>query len=274
MNGEFVPYRLRMPLSDDLHELRDELSLQRELHGRRSIEAQVAFENLFRTSVRIGRPLDRLRQFSTDEVERFFAQTRNGPEGHVYWLGGKVFRRNDGKQRRPVRWWYEHLHGPISPYEDVVQNCGQSSCINPDHAIIGRDVKRRRFSDEQMIGTLQVAAMQLGHPPTTTEFTNNRYTPTVGVYKLRFGSWLKAIAAAGLGEDFQTGYRARQATPERARASLREARRFLGHIPGYDEYRSPVLREHLRELGLLTSQTSVKRQIGPSWQDAIRNTFQ
>ena len=112
---DFVPYRLRMPISDDLHALREELSLQTELHGARSVEAQVAFENLFRTSCRIGRPLDGLRRFSKDEDERFFAQTRNGTDGHVYWLGAQHgFSRNDGKTRRPARWWYEKLHGPLA----------------------------------------------------------------------------------------------------------------------------------------------------------------
>ena len=65
----------------------------------------------------------------------------------------------------------------------------------------------------------------------------------------------------------------KKATPELSVASLREARRFLGHVPGYEEFRSDQVRLHLKGLRMLTSQTSIKKQIGPSWRDAIRHVF-
>lgn len=273
MIEEFVPYKLRAPQTDDLHELREQLSIQQELHGARSFEAQGAFELLFEASVRVGRPLDALHKFSRVEVERFFAQTRNGTDGHVYWLGAKGgFTRNDGKTRKAIRWWWEHLHGEIPQTIDVLPTCSQPTCINPAHCMAGRIARRIAFTEEQMIGTMQVAAMRLGHAPSSTEWRKNHYTPVPAVYRLRFGSWEKALNAAGLKPDYPG--RGRKATPELARQSIREARRFLGHIPGYEEYRQPELNEHLKDLRLLTSPTTVRRQIGPTWQDAIRNALQ
>ena len=272
---DFVPYRLRMPITDDLHALREELSLQVELHGARSVEAQVAFENLFATSCRIGRPLDGLRRHSRDEDERFFAQTRTGTDGHVYWLGAKGgFTRNDGSTRRPARWWWEKLHGPLAPTTDVVANCGQKGCIEPTHQYVGRDMARRQFTDEQMLNALQVMALQLGRPPNSIEWEKNGGRPMPSRFKLRFGGWSQALYKAGLIDEGASydGYR-KKATPELSVASLQEARRFLGHIPGYEEFRSDRVRLHLKGLRMLTSQTSIKRQIGPSWQDAIRHVF-
>lgn len=267
---EYVPYR--PPETNDLNALREELSLQIELHGRRSSQALAAFNGLFAASVRLGQPLDGLRQYSTNEVERFFARTVEGTGGHVYFSSHKTsFRRNDGKTRMPRRWWWEHLNGPISTYEDVVPNCGEQNCINPRHCLSGRSLRRRWFSDEQMIGTLQVVAMRLGHTPNTKEWTAGKYTPTSPIYVLRFGSWRKATDAAGL----PPASRSRVVgSVENSYASLREARRFLGHIPGYEEFRRPDLNQHLKDLGLLTSQNTIKRQIGPTWKDALAKVFQ
>lgn len=278
MIEEFVPYRLRMPITDDLHLLREELSLQTELHGARSNEAQVAFENLFRTSCRVGRPLDGLRKYSHDESERFFAQTRNGTDGHVYWLGANHgFKRNDGKTRRAARWWWEHKNNvKIAHTLDVVAMCGQPTCINPDHQQTGRDIRRRIFTDEQMLGKIQVVTLQLGRPPNTKDWVEGGNHPSPSVYNTRFGSWPQALRAAGVIAADYSNYQQqnrKKANPEMSITSLKEARRFLGHIPGYEEFRSDAVRAHLKGLQLLTSQTSIKKQIGPSWHDALRRAF-
>lgn len=37
--------------------------------------------------------------------------------------------------RKFLRWFYEQLHGEVSPDDIVTQSCGCPNCINPDHLI-------------------------------------------------------------------------------------------------------------------------------------------
>ncbi len=56
------------------------------------------------------------------------------------------------------------------------------------------------FSDGQMLRYLRKMARQLGHTPSCAEFGRRSHRPglRLGDYKKRFGSWNKAVIAAGL----------------------------------------------------------------------------
>lgn len=283
----YVPYSARMPRTDDLHVLREEHSLQIELHGRGSSQAQEAFENLFRTSCRIGRPLDGLRQFSPVESERFFAQVRHGTDGHAYWTGAahglalnERGARGRRKYARPNRWWWMQINGWVPPLHDIFPGCGQKNCIAPEHQEHGRDERRRIYSHEQMCGAIQVITMRIGRPPRAKEWTSLGGKPSPKLYRRRFGSWIDALVAAGvIASAADLPYNAlpdTSATPEAAIASLREARRFLGRIPTERNYAhgetGKLMRSHLRGLRMISSQTTIKKYLGP-WPEAVEKAF-
>lgn len=177
--------------------LRDELyRIRAEKPG--SMYATDAYIRYMREASARGMNPTQLREHSRDEVERFFAQTVQGPDGHVYWNGGRAFTRNDGADRKPGRWWWEHVHGEIGTTTLRVRpTCGDDKCINPEHAEIKHFVGLR-YTHAQMVGSLQVAAMRLGHAPSTKEWDNGKYRPVRDIYIQRFGSWAKALAEAGL----------------------------------------------------------------------------
>src|SRR6266536_1357098 len=156
-------------MSATLTELRDDFQAVREARreGRAiNVQQRVAFERYFRAAAAADQPLDALSRRSANEVERFWAQTIPGVDGHIYWDGPQSFRRNDGKCRRPQRWvWEQHYRRPLSRYIDVWTTCGEKNCIAALHLAAGRNDARRRYTDEQLLGYLQVAAMRLGHTP-------------------------------------------------------------------------------------------------------------
>lgn len=281
----YIPYSQTMPRTDDLNVLRRELKHQRATRGIHSSQAQEAFENLFRTSVRLGRPLDGLTQFSPVEAERFFALILEGSDGHVYWLGAQRFLGNNHRATKPNRWWWAHLNNngaPLSPYFDVFPECGDAKCIAPDHQATGRDTRRRIYTDEQMIGALQVAAMRNnGRPPRSADW---RGSPSRRIYIQRFGSWIDALVAAGIiksadeyqrykADNFDPTVVRRPRTYSEARRTLRTAQKFLGHIPTEREFlRNEELRAFLRDHHLITSPTTIKKHLG-GWPEAVKAAF-
>lgn len=192
-----LPYR---PLeTNDLRVLRAELERVREVYGRGSSQGLAAFQRLNAASHEVGRPLDGLRRFSTDEVERFFAQTVLGPNEHVYWDGSRHgFERNDGRWRKPARWWWEHVHGPIGTTTlRLHPTCDDGACINVEHQVL-EHFRTEQYSESQMLGALQVMAMRLGRTPSKALWLKHNGRPSPNIYVARFSSWSKALRAAGL----------------------------------------------------------------------------
>lgn len=218
-----------------LHDLRQSLTLTREVYGRGSSQSQAAFELLVRTAAQNGTPLDALRNYVEDEVERFFSYTIAGPDGHVYWDGPKSFVRNDGKTRRPLRWWWAHKYGSLGNNDDLVLKCGEKNCVNPEHAV--KEYQRGfrfRWTEDRIIGALQVVAMRKGETPTTTEWEREHNHPTREIIVRRFGSWEKAVAAAGLSPTRGAGAPAGRAD---VLAGIRLARQILNAWPTEHDYR-------------------------------------
>jgi hypothetical protein len=241
-----------------LHDLRQSLTLTREVYGRGSSQSQAAFELLVRTAAQNGTPIDALRNYVEDEVERFFSYTIPGPDGHVYWDGPKGFRRNDNKYRTPLRWWWQHHYGNLSNNDDLVLKCGEKNCINPEHA--AKEYLRGfrfRWTQERMIGRLQVVALQKGHTPTTTEWEREHHHPVGEMYVRMFGGWAQAVAAAGLAPTRGPGKPSGEAE---VIAGIRLARKVLGAWPTEHNYR--LCRKELIEAGLPSTVAPARRLYG------------
>lgn len=251
-----------------IRELRDELTRLRETHPRSSSVVLEAFERLFRAASAAGQPLDGLRRHTSDEVERFFANTIPGVDGHVYWDGWKQgFRRNDGKYRVPRRWWWAHVNGrELGPYEDLVPMCGERNCITPEHADVGRSLRRYRFTQDQMLGAVQVAALRLGRPPNSKEWDSLGLSPTRAIYQARFGSWENVIRSAGLDYDAMRGPLP-SSSPSVCIKSLRFVRERIGHWPSIREFRAAAA--DLQAADLPSGESTIKKYLG-GWPEACR----
>jgi len=257
-----------MTVVEELRPLRKALTEAVETHGRRSTPALQAFEALFRAAVKAGQPLDSLRKHAKDEDERFFAHTIPGPDGHVYWDGAREFRRNDGKVRVPHRWWWAYKNGrELGTYEDLVPTCGETHCINPDHCEVGRGLRRQRlYSDEKIIGALQVAALRRGAQPTQRAWIAERLAPDLRVIRLRFGSWANALRAAGFEPPDAAIYTHSYGAADVVEA-IRFCRKRLGRTPQQRDLTN--LREELHTAGLPSSPTTIRKAFG-SWDAALR----
>lgn len=223
-----------------------------------------AYNRLSRECAVMGRPLGALRENSRDEAERFFARTVEGPDGHVYWTGGKDFRPNNRASRRvPVRWWLERVGRKTDHYDVITAVCGDRACINPEHLEISRR-SRQIYTEAQMLGALQVAAMRLGRPPSTSDWRRINGKPTDGSYVARFGSWENALHAAGF-----TGYRstAFRVTREQAIAAIRYVRSLTGAWPSRDTYERHG--DALQANGYPRSGTTVLSHFDGSWPKAV-----
>lgn len=200
----------------------------------------LAFEAWFERACIEGRPPDMLQRYSPIESERFWARTVPGPDGHVYWTGGQEFARNPSATPRnvvPARWVWTHEHGPITTDKSVMPTCGEPHCVALAHLKCERREGMPAFiPDDRLLGRLQVVAMELGRTPSSTEWDARGESPTVYCFQRRWGSWGRAIAAAGL-PPIVFRCVARKITPEQALDSLRQAIKDFGRVPLRDEYR-------------------------------------
>lgn len=259
-----IPYGPFDPHTADLQQLRAELELvYREHPG--SGRALDAFNRLHQAAAYQGRPLNGLRRHSRDEAERFFAQTVEGPDGHVYWTGRESFERNDGAWRTPKRWWWEREHGPIGTTTlRVIPLCGDGACINPDHHEL-RHFNSRKYSQQQLIGALQVEALRLGHTPGSKEWEANRGKPSSSLFVDRFGSWANACRQAGLAYDYAPPLSDGQLV-----AAIKLARKTLGRWPNSTEFDiHPAIREAFAREGITANSRTVWRRLG-SWKKGLR----
>jgi hypothetical protein len=190
------------PRSQQAHEhvnqLRNELHRIRAEHGRGTSQGLEAFIRYIHESALLGLSPTALAEYSDIEEDRFFSRVIDGPDRHRYWTGrDQRFKCNDGRTRHPRRWWFEHENNiELGFYEDVTPSCGDKRCIAPWHAARGRS--RRLYSDAHMLGGLQVEALRLGRGPSAAEWDAAGRKPGSSNFTLRFGSWTKAILAAGL----------------------------------------------------------------------------
>ncbi len=228
---------------------------------------QLAYERYWRQACAEGRPPDSLVKISGPEKERFFDAIIPGIDGHNYWGGGYRFRLDTGGQREPRYWWYEHLHGKL-PRGSLKPTCGELHCITPTHQqfVSWAEIKQR-FTDQQLIGALQVVVMRLGHSPTVLEYNMERGRgPTGTIIAQRFGGWSKALQAAGYEPSQKTvhGW-----TREQCIAGIEFVAGLIGHAPGDREYRAHAAQ--LKEQGLPVGTASVRKYVGAAtWAVALK----
>lgn len=247
-------------MTSTLRDLRAELQDVRATRGGGSSQAQAAFENLVRAADQAGAPLDGLRRHTADETERFFAFTISGVDGHVYWDGPKEFRRNDGGYNRPYRWWWAHVHGGLDKSIDLIRTCREKNCINPEHHVTGRTRGTAiSWTEQRIIGAVQVAAMRLGHTPAVDEWDQLGLRPNRGTIQTRFGGWNKAMLAAGLTPN---PHNARAVSRAQCLDAVRFVRDRVGHLPSDVEFLA--LGAELKAHGLPTAIHTVAKHCG-SW---------
>jgi hypothetical protein len=241
-----------------IQRLTEELARTRALYGRGSSQGLEAFHRLVAAYAEAGRRIDELRFYEPDETKRFFGFTMQGSNGHVYWSGSKTgFKRNDGRFRKPVLWWWEHIYD--SNPEIVSMSCGEANCINPRHGEITPKGPKRLYPDSAIIGALQVWALQHGRSPSMHLWNGN---PSHVVIKKRFGSWNAALKAAGLSAAPHNSPR----SAEECLTAVRFVYTLLGHWPSYDEFRAASAELH--EHGYPTSPSTIRRHFGV-WASTI-----
>ena len=241
----------------EIERLTEELWAIRARHGRGTSHGEQAFHRLVAAYTAAGRRIDELSSYEPDETTRFFNYTLQGDNGHVYWHSGHSFAMNNGKTRKPVLWWWNHLYG-VKP-DQVAMTCGQSRCINPRHAVVASKGPKRIYPDHAILGALQVWALHHGHSPSILTWDGS---PTHTVIKHRFGSWTKALKAAGL----KAVPPNQPHSPEQNLEAVRYVHSLLGRWPSHNDYLS--FREELRARGFSTAPSTIRRHFGV-WADVI-----
>jgi hypothetical protein len=233
--------------------------------GQKRMATVSAYNRWFHQACIEGNPPDALQPNAGTELERFFARTIPGLDGHTYWAPKNlIFYLSGGGTRRARWWWYEHVNGPQGRgrLESV---CGERNCITPSHQFyVTWALTKRRYTDEQLLGALQAVALKIGHTPTTGEYDAICAKPVRAIIALRFGGWESAVRAAGLAP---TAKPIRMpATVEQCVAAVRFVTERIGHSPTEEEFR--VHSAELRAAGLHSSPSTIYRCVG-SWPKAL-----
>lgn len=233
--------------------------------GIRSARTRDAYNRWFHQACIEGNPPDALQPNAGTDLERFFARTIPGPDGHTYWEPRAMrFYPRDGGQRHCRWWWYEHVHGNQGR-GTLAAVCGERNCITPDHQLfVSWAEARRRFTDEQMLGAIQVSALSLGHTPTAVEYSQSGRRPSDSLIRMRFGTWERAVTAAGLEPSPLSIHRR---GPEDCIAGLRWLASHLGHAPSDKEYRAHAA--FLKSAGHPPSATTIRTHLGRPWSAAL-----
>lgn len=240
----------------EYHELRD--------GGASRMARREAFGKWFRQRCKEGRRADALRINSPEESERFWARTVPGPDGHIYWTGGKVFTENANRKRSPQRWAWIKAKGSLGNWTEIENNCGEPKCVNVDHMQLrDRAESRRRLTDASIIGAVQVLAMRLGRTPTKQDWEDAKLPITVRTAQGRFGgAWGNVLRAAGLDARPYV-----HSTPEMCAEGIIALAAKIGHPPSRREW--DAHREWMREQGHPTSSTTVRNQFGVPFNEAV-----
>lgn len=88
-----------------------------------------------------------------------------------------------------------------------------------------------KLDRKDSVESLRRLATELGHTPTAKECDTCAYTPAVSTLVFRFGSYNKAMIAAGLRKRETTGGRRQVHSRERSVAALRRLAEELGRTP-------------------------------------------
>jgi transposase len=143
------------------------------------------------------------------------------------------------------------------------------------HAYRNRRAEKPRYSDEELIELLQEASHELGGVLTAAGYTalsrtrqlpDGRPWPTHQTHALRFGTWVAALARAGL-QSNKSSPIAGMRIFDRAHCidALVEAQRELGRFPTAAEYEAWATGKN----GAVPSLATLRHRCG-GWQSALR----
>ena len=225
-----------------------------------------AYNDWFKARCDEGRPPDSLNLYSADEAERFWARTVPGPDGHIYWTGGKMFRRNDGMTRKPQRWAWVAAKRALDPYTEIENTCGSPTCVNVDHmGVLPRSTRRVRFPDERAFNAAKVLALQLGHTPSYRDW--DRAKPGISAEALtrRFGNWGTFVQQAGLVPQSVQKIMPRDICEQAILAMLER----YGRPPSRREWDADT--DWLKARGFPTSTNTIRKRMGGSFATAVRS---
>lgn len=228
-----------------------------------------AYNDWFKARCAEGRPPDELQRYSADEAERFWARTVPGPDGHIYWTGGKEFRRNGGTTRKPQRWAWVAAKRELDAFTEIENTCGSANCVNVNHMEVRpRATRRVRFPDDRAFNAAKVLALQLGHSPSYRDW--DRAKPGISAEALtrRFGNWGTFVRRAGLVPQSVQKTMSRE-TCEQAILAMLER---YGRPPSRREWNADT--EWLKANGYPTSTNTIRKRMGGSYGAAVRAMMQ
>lgn len=223
-----------------------------------------------------GAAPDRLDFYIEDEVERFFSKLLSGLDGHVYWHREKPksrFRKNDGTDRLPALYWWEFVHGDLNSTEHVHPVCGDDKCINPFHSKKTNWLADQVYwTQDKCVNAIKVAVMKLGitHGPTVVQYRELKMNPTDQTIRARFGSWEKAIEAAGFPYN---KFASISATKEDCYAGIIFLYEMLSRTPTQQDIRAS--QRFLKEAGLPASHQTYRKYMGSgrTWNKRVKEAL-
>ncbi|MFP8890633.1 homing endonuclease associated repeat-containing protein [Natrialbaceae archaeon A-CW2] len=90
----------------------------------------------------------------------------------------------------------------------------------------------QRYTEKECLSALLQASKELGHTPTTDEYSTLNISPSASVIADRCGTWSLAISKAGLEPASKRDY-----NREDCLRAIRYAARDVGHEPSIREYK-------------------------------------
>lgn len=227
--------------------------------GASAMVRREAYNDWFRQCCKEGRNPSALRIHSPEEVERFWAQTVPGPDGHVYWTGPKTFLTNDGSRKKPQRWAWQASGRALELWTEIDNVCGEPHCVNPEHMRERpRGERRVRLPDERAFGAVQALALRLGHTPSPSEWNDAALRVTAGALERRFGSWGGFCRRAGLDWKHPTATDA-----DTCIEAIQALAAKLGEAPNRRTWEANG--GWLRERGYPTSATTIRQKLNGSF---------
>lgn len=235
-------------------------------YGARSMRTMDAFQALSQAYTKCGQRIDSLRMYIPDEWLRFESLLLPGLDGHVFWqyksneFSVNVNKNGKRSKMQPLYYWWRRIYGNGEDLQLRLRACDTQGCISPYHARKEdtRKNRERLYSDQAIIGALQVWGMRTGQAPTKHEWDRHKQVPSSTTVMKRFNGFENALLAAGLQPRRDVS---KTMNPEEVLDGVRRAAEEVGEWPSFNRYRKI-------SVGKYPSPQTVIKYFG-SWNAAI-----